>query len=103
MDGVSKKKLILFDLDSTLIKEETIDEIAALAGVEEEVKEITREAMNGKLNFGQSLKKRVSLVKGLPIEKVKEYYEKKLKYLQKNTTESSKRESIVTLQTKRLF
>jgi phosphoserine phosphatase len=55
-----------------LIKEETIDEIAALAGVEEEVKEITREAMNGKLNFGQSLKKRVSLVKGLPMEKVKE-------------------------------
>ena len=72
MDGVSKKKLILFDLDSTLIKEETIDEIASLAGVEEEVKEITKEAMNGKLNFGQSLKKRVSLVKGLPIEKVKE-------------------------------
>ena len=72
MDSVSKKKLILFDLDSTLIKEETIDEIAALAGVEEEVKEITREAMNGKLNFGQSLKKRVSLVKGLPMEKVKE-------------------------------
>ena len=55
-----------------MIKEETIDEIAALAGVEEEVKEITREAMNGKLNFGQSLKKRVSLVKGLPMEKVKE-------------------------------
>ena len=72
MDSVSKKKLILFDLDSTLIKEETIDEIAALAGVEEEVKEITREAMNGKLNFGQSLEKRVSLVKGLPMEKVKE-------------------------------
>ena len=72
MDGVSKKKLILFDLDSTLIKEETIDEIATLAGVEKEVKEITKEAMNGKLNFGQSLKKRVSLVKGLPIEKVKE-------------------------------
>ena len=71
MDGVSKKKLILFDLDSTLIKEETIDEIATLAGVEKEVKEITKEAMNGKLNFGQSLKKRVSLVKGLPIEKVK--------------------------------
>ena len=72
MDSVSKKKLILFDLDSTLIKEETIDEIATLAGVEKEVKEITKEAMNGKLNFGQSLKKRVSLVKGLPIEKVKE-------------------------------
>jgi phosphoserine phosphatase len=69
--NTKKKKLILFDLDSTLIQEETIDEIASLAGVEEEVKKITNDAMHGKLNFKQSLEKRVALVKGLPSDEVK--------------------------------
>ncbi|WP_292459783.1 phosphoserine phosphatase SerB [Methanothermococcus sp.] len=66
----NKKKLILFDLDSTLINCETIDEIAKVAGVEDEVKKITKDAMNGKLEFGEALKKRVSLLKGLPMEKI---------------------------------
>ena len=66
----NKKKLILFDLDSTLIDCETIDEIAKLAGVGDEVEKITRDAMNGKLNFEESLRKRVSLLKGLPMEKI---------------------------------
>ena len=66
-----KKKIILFDFDSTLVDCETIDEIAKEAGVEEEVKKITKEAMEGKLNFEQSLRRRVSLLKGLPVEKVK--------------------------------
>ncbi|EHP88809.1 phosphoserine phosphatase SerB [Methanotorris formicicus] len=65
-----KKKIVLFDFDSTLVDCETIDEIAKEAGVEEEVKKITKEAMEGKLNFEQSLRKRVSLLKGLPVEKV---------------------------------
>ncbi|AEF95895.1 phosphoserine phosphatase SerB [Methanotorris igneus] len=69
MEG-KKKKIILFDFDSTLVDCETIDEIAKEAGVEEEVKKITKEAMEGKLNFEQSLRKRVSLLKGLPVEKV---------------------------------
>ncbi|ACX73531.1 phosphoserine phosphatase SerB [Methanocaldococcus vulcanius M7] len=67
---MEKKKLILFDFDSTLVNNETIDEIAKEAGVEEEVKKITKEAMEGKLNFEQSLKKRVNLLKDLPVEKV---------------------------------
>ncbi|MDK2790965.1 MAG: phosphoserine phosphatase [Methanothermococcus sp.] len=65
-----KKKLILFDLDSTLVDCEVIDEIAKIAGVEDEVKKITKEAMEGKLNFGESLRKRVSLLSGLPTEKI---------------------------------
>ncbi|UXM84633.1 phosphoserine phosphatase SerB [Methanococcus aeolicus] len=69
---MNKKKLILFDLDSTLIENETIDEFAKITGVENEVKEITKDAMNGKLNFEQSLKKRVALIKGAPISKIKE-------------------------------
>lgn len=72
-DGMKKNKrgLVLFDLDSTLIEEETIDELAKLAGVEEEVKRITRDAMEGKIDFEESLRRRVALLKGLPIESVK--------------------------------
>jgi len=66
-----KKGIVLFDLDSTLIEEETIDELAKLAGVEEEVKRITRDAMEGKIDFEESLRRRVALLKGLPIESVK--------------------------------
>ncbi|AEH07287.1 phosphoserine phosphatase SerB [Methanothermococcus okinawensis] len=68
----NKKKLILFDLDSTLIDCETIDEIAKLAGVGDEVEKITKEAMDGKLDFGEALRKRVSLLKGLPLENIRE-------------------------------
>ena len=72
MEKKKKKGLVLFDLDSTLIEEETIDELAKLAGVEEEVKNITKEAMNGKIDFEESLKRRVALLKGLPTGEVKE-------------------------------
>ncbi|HIP16065.1 MAG TPA: phosphoserine phosphatase SerB [Methanothermococcus okinawensis] len=72
----NKKGLVLFDLDSTLIEEETIDELAKLVGVEEEVKKITKDAMNGKIDFEESLRKRVALLKGLPIDSVKELVSK---------------------------
>ncbi|HIQ32869.1 MAG TPA: phosphoserine phosphatase SerB [Methanothermococcus okinawensis] len=65
-----KRGLVLFDLDSTLIEEETLDELAKLAGVEEEVKRITRDAMEGRINYEESLKRRVSLLKGLAVEDV---------------------------------
>ncbi|MBW9220881.1 phosphoserine phosphatase SerB [Methanothermococcus sp. SCGC AD-155-M21] len=71
MEKKKKKGLVLFDLDSTLIEEETIDELARLAGVEHEVKNITKEAMNGKIDFEESLKRRVALLKGLPTGEVK--------------------------------
>jgi phosphoserine phosphatase len=65
-----KKKLVAFDLDGTLIDMEIIDELAALAGVKKKAKEITRLAMNGKIDFKDSLIKRVSLLKGLKISDV---------------------------------
>ncbi|NDG85791.1 MAG: phosphoserine phosphatase SerB [Proteobacteria bacterium] len=61
-----RKKLICFDMDSTLINEEVIDEIARQAGVYDEISAITEQAMQGKLDFTQSLKARVSLFRGLP-------------------------------------
>ena len=73
---MKKRGLVLFDLDSTLIEEETIDELAKVAGVEEEVKRITRDAMEGKIDFEESLKRRVSLLKGLAVEDVMEVVSK---------------------------
>lgn len=60
-------RLLLFDVDSTLINEEVIELIAAHAGVEREVKEITDRAMAGEIDFEESLRKRVALLKGLPV------------------------------------
>ncbi|MDY0225779.1 MAG: phosphoserine phosphatase SerB [Desulfomicrobium apsheronum] len=60
------RRLVCFDMDSTLIQAEVIDELAKRAGVGEEVAAITEAAMRGELDFSQSLRKRVSLLKGLP-------------------------------------
>jgi phosphoserine phosphatase len=62
--GRSNRKLIVFDMDSTLIKNEVIVEMAMEYGVGEQVKEITERAMNGQLNFDQALRERVALLKG---------------------------------------
>jgi phosphoserine phosphatase SerB len=58
------RRLVVFDMDSTLIQQEVIDELARYAGVEDEVKTITEAAMRGELNFFESLKSRVALLKG---------------------------------------
>ncbi len=66
------KRLIVFDMDSTLIQTEVIDEMADVAGVGAEVRHITEEAMNGKMDFNESLRQRVSKLKGLEESKLKE-------------------------------
>ena len=60
------KKLILMDVDSTLIQQEVIELLAAKAGMAEQVREITESAMRGELDFAQSLQARVALLEGLP-------------------------------------
>ncbi len=60
------RRLVAFDMDSTLIQTEVIDELARLAGVGEQVERITESAMRGELDFRASFRKRVSLLKGLP-------------------------------------
>ncbi len=59
------KRLIIFDMDSTLIQTEVIEELAMLAGSGDEVKAITNDAMEGKIDFTESLHKRVGTLKGL--------------------------------------
>ena len=60
------KRLIVFDVDGTLIDAEVIDELAKAAGVGGKVSAITSRAMNGEIDFKQALKERVGLLKGLP-------------------------------------
>lgn len=59
------RRLICFDMDSTLIETEVIDELAIRAGVGDQVKEITERAMRGEIDFCESFKERVALLKGL--------------------------------------
>jgi phosphoserine phosphatase len=61
-----RKKMLLADMDSTMIQQECIDELANEAGVGDRVKDITARAMNGELDFDAALRERVSLLKGLP-------------------------------------
>jgi phosphoserine phosphatase len=60
------KRLVVFDVDSTLIQGEVIEMLAAHAGREEEVREITEAAMRGELDFTESLRRRVRALAGLP-------------------------------------
>lgn len=69
------RRLICFDMDSTLIQTEVIDELAKYAGVGEKVKEITESAMRGEIDFKESFTKRVSLLKGLDASVMQEIAE----------------------------
>lgn len=70
------KRLIVFDMDSTLIQTEVIDELAELVGAGEEVRKITEKAMNGEIDFDESLRLRVSKLKGLDVYRMQEVLEK---------------------------
>ncbi len=69
------RRLICFDMDSTLIETEVIDELAVRNGVGDEVKAITEAAMRGELDFTESFKRRVSLLKGLDVSVMQEIAE----------------------------
>lgn len=60
-----RKKLLISDMDSTIIQEECIDEIADMAGIKPEVAQITEQAMRGEIEFEDALRERVNLLKGL--------------------------------------
>jgi phosphoserine phosphatase len=62
------KRLVVMDMDSTLIRIEVIDELARHAGVVSEVTKITERAMAGEMDYDESLRQRVALLKGLPIK-----------------------------------
>jgi phosphoserine phosphatase len=69
------RKLVQLDVDSTLIQQEVIELLAAKAGVGSEVISITEQAMRGEIDFEQSLRARVALLKGLPVSAITEVQE----------------------------
>lgn len=76
-DGIFRRsrRLICFDMDSTLITTEVIDELAERAGVGDEVKQITERAMRGEIDFRESFTERVALLKGLDVSVMDEIAE----------------------------
>ncbi|ABC91563.1 phosphoserine phosphatase protein [Rhizobium etli CFN 42] len=73
-----RKKLLIADMDSTMIGQECIDELAAEVGLKEKVADITARAMNGEIAFEPALRERVALLKGLPISVVDEVIAKRI-------------------------
>ncbi len=69
------RRLICFDMDSTLVQTECINELAERAGVGDKVKAITESAMRGEIDFKESFKRRVALLKGLDVSVMKEIAE----------------------------
>jgi phosphoserine phosphatase len=67
-----RKKLLLADMDSTIVTAETLDELAAYAGLKAEVAEITRAGMNGEIDFREGLRRRVAMLKGLSVSALEE-------------------------------
>ena len=65
-----RKKVIVFDMDSTIVDGEIIDEMAKLIGVREKIEALTAKGMEGEISFVQSLRIRVSLLKGLGIKRL---------------------------------
>lgn len=62
-----RKALLIADMDSTIIQGETLDELAGFAGLGERIAAITRQAMNGELDFKAALRERVAMLKGLDL------------------------------------
>ena len=77
VDNIYRKnmKLVVFDMDSTLIQTEVIVELAKLANVEEQVHKLTESAMRGEIDFKESFRKRVALLKGIRQEDLKQINE----------------------------
>ena len=76
-----RKRMLLADMDSTMIEQECIDELADMAGVGDHVKAITARAMNGELDFEQALDARVALLRGLPVGVIDRVLAERISYM----------------------
>jgi phosphoserine phosphatase len=75
------KRLLVSDMDSTVITVECIDELAEIAGIRAEIAEITRRAMNGEIDFRAALQARVALLAGLPVTVLEEVYRERVRLM----------------------
>lgn len=76
-----EKRLLVSDMDSTMIMIECIDELADAVGIKSEVAAITRRAMNGEMDFRAALEARVALLEGLPVAVFEDIYRERLRYM----------------------
>jgi len=74
-EPVQRKKLICFDMDSTLVDCETLEVLAEEVGLKEQVNLITNLAMNGELDFEEAVRRRLDLLKGFPVQKIEQIAE----------------------------
>jgi phosphoserine phosphatase len=72
--GGRRKRLLVADMDSTIVTGETLDELADFAGLKERIAAITARAMNGELDFAAALRERVAMLAGLPEEALERSY-----------------------------
>ncbi len=80
VDAHRRKKLLIADMDSTMITVECIDELADFVGKKPEVARITEAAMRGELDFEKALDARVALLKGLPLATLEKCYAERVRY-----------------------
>ncbi len=73
-----RKRLLIADMDSTIIQQECIDELAAEIGIKKQISEITERAMRGEIEFEPALRERVGLLKGLPLEALEKVYRERI-------------------------
>lgn len=71
-----RKRLLVADMDSTIVTGETLDELADFAGLKEHIAAITARAMNGEIGFEAALRERVGLLKGLPVDCLQKTWER---------------------------
>lgn len=76
-----RKKLLIADMDSTIIEQECIDELGIVAGAGDEIQEVTRRAMRGELDFIEALRGRVALMKGLPASAITDVIENRITFV----------------------
>jgi phosphoserine phosphatase len=74
-----RKKLLIADMDSTIIGCECLDELADMAGLKAKVSAITEKAMRGELDFAAALRERVAMLKGLPLEALERVYRERIR------------------------
>jgi phosphoserine phosphatase len=71
-----RKGLLVADMDSTIVTSETLDELAAHAGLKAEIEAITRRSMNGEIDFAEALRARVAMLRGLDLAALEKTWEK---------------------------
>jgi phosphoserine phosphatase len=71
-----RKGLLVADMDSTIVASETLDELAAYAGLQAEITAITKRSMNGEIDFATALRERVGMLKGLHLDALEKTWEK---------------------------